>query len=49
MDSFAPEHVRGSPAVRRAWAEEQLRFAGRASKRLGIDRHVTFPGALLWP
>ncbi|RVT81453.1 MULTISPECIES: sugar phosphate isomerase/epimerase family protein [Rhizobium/Agrobacterium group] len=49
MDSFAPEHVRGNPAKRRAWAEEQLRFAARASKRLGIDRHVTFPGALLWP
>ncbi|MEF9602346.1 TIM barrel protein, partial [Paracoccus sp. PXZ] len=49
MDSFAPEHVRGNPAGRRAWAEEQLRFAARASKRLGIDRHVTFSGALLWP
>jgi len=49
MDSFAPEHVRGAPAARRAWAEEQLRFAARASKRLGIDQHVTFSGALLWP
>lgn len=49
MDSFAPEAVRGNPAGRRAWAEEQLRFAARASKNLGIDRHVTFSGSLLWP
>jgi hypothetical protein len=45
MDSFAPEHLRGNPTARRAWAEEQLRFAARASKRIGVDRHVTFPGA----
>ena len=49
MDSFAPAAVRGRPAARRAWAEEQLRFAARASERLGIDRHVTFSGSLLWP
>lgn len=49
MDSFAPEHVRGDRAARRAWAEEQLRFAARASQRFGIASHTTFPGALLWP
>lgn len=49
MDSFAPETVRGNPDARRAWAEEQLRLAARASKRLGINRHVTFSGSLLWP
>ena len=49
MDSFAPAQVHGNPAARRAWAEEQLAFAARASKRLGIDRHVTFSGSLLWP
>ena len=26
-----------------------MRLAARVSKRLGIDRHVTFSGALLWP
>ncbi len=49
MDSFAPTQVRGNPAARRAWAEDQLRLAVRASKRLNIDRHVTFSGSLLWP
>lgn len=49
MDSFAPEAVRGDPARRRAWAEEQLRFAARASRNLGLDRHITFSGSLLWP
>lgn len=49
MDSFAPETVRGNPDARRAWAEDQLRLAARASKRLGINRHVTFSGSLLWP
>ena len=47
MDSFAPDHVRGSPTARRAWAEEQLRLAARASNRLGITTHTTFSGALL--
>ena len=49
MDSFAPEPVRGNPAARRAWAEEQMRFAAKASRNLGIDRHVSFTGSLLWP
>jgi sugar phosphate isomerase/epimerase len=49
MDSFAPEAVRGNPTARRAWAEEQLRHIARASRNLGLDRHVTFSGSLLWP
>jgi len=49
MDSFAPAEVHANPAARRAWAEQQLSFAARASRNLGIDRHVTFTGTLLWP
>lgn len=49
MDSFAPEAVRNNPAARRAWAEEQLRFAARASKRMGLTTHTTFTGSLAWP
>jgi sugar phosphate isomerase/epimerase len=49
MDSFAPEVVRGNPTARRAWAEEQLRLAVRASQRFGITTHTTFTGSLLWP
>ena len=48
-DSFAPATVRNNPAARQAWAVQQLMYAAKASKRLGLDRHATFSGALLWP
>jgi sugar phosphate isomerase/epimerase len=49
MDSFAPKEVHGNPAARRAWAEQQLAYAARASSRAGLTTHTTFPGSLLWP
>ena len=49
FDSFAPEEVRGAPAARTAWAVEQLGYAAKASRNLGLDRHATFSGALAWP
>lgn len=49
FDSFAPEEVRGAPAARTAWAVQQLGFAAKASRNLGLDRHATFSGALAWP
>ncbi len=49
FDSFAPEHLRGNPAARQEWAVEQVKFAAMASRNLGIDRSVSFPGALVWP
>ncbi len=49
FDSFAPEHLRGNPAARQEWAIEQVKFAAVASRNLGIDRSVSFPGALVWP
>ena len=49
FDGFAPPAVRGDPAARRAWAEEQLRLAARASRRLGLSAHASFSGALAWP
>ena len=48
-DSFAPHEVRGNPQRRKEWACEQLVLAAKASRRLGVDRHVTFSGTLLWP
>ena len=48
-DSFAAPSVRRDPAARQQWASEQLLLAARASRRLGLDRHVTFSGTLLWP
>lgn len=49
FDSFAPESVHGNAAARTKWAIEQLRFAAKASRNLGLDRHATFSGALAWP
>ena len=48
-DSFAPEKVRRNPKARQEWAVGQLMLAAKASERLGVDRHVTFSGTLLWP
>lgn len=49
FDGFAPEHVKGDPAARTAWATQQLLWAAQASQRLGLTAHVTFSGALAWP
>ena len=49
FDGFAPPAVRGNPTARQAWAVEQMRFAAQASRRLGLNAHPTFPGALVWP
>jgi sugar phosphate isomerase/epimerase len=49
MDGFAPEHVRGKPAARTEWAVSQLKLAAQASRRLGLNAHATFSGALAWP
>lgn len=48
-DSFAPKSVHGNADARQQWAVQQLLYAARASRRFGIDRHVTFSGTLLWP
>ena len=49
FDSFAAPSVRGDPVQRQQWATAQLLLAARASRRLGLDAHATFSGALLWP
>ncbi|MFP5448996.1 MAG: sugar phosphate isomerase/epimerase family protein [Alphaproteobacteria bacterium] len=48
-DSGVPREVRGNPAARQAWAENQLMMAAKASRRLGLNAHVTFSGSLAWP
>lgn len=48
FDGFAPEPLRGNPKARTEWAVQQLQYAAKASQRLGLDRHATFSGALLW-
>jgi sugar phosphate isomerase/epimerase len=49
FDAFAAPAVRGKSQARQEWAVQQLRHAARASRRLGLDAHVTFSGALAWP
>ncbi len=49
FDGFAPEVVRNNPIARQQWATQQLTFAAKASRRLGLKAHATFSGALLWP
>ena len=49
FDGFAPEQVRGNRRARQAWAVEQLLFAAKASKNLGLTANAAFSGALAWP
>ena len=48
FDGFAPEAYRNNPAARQEWAVQQLKYAAKASKNLGLNAHATFSGALLW-
>ena len=49
FDAFAPESVKGNPKARQKWAVQQLLWAAKASKHLGLTSSVSFPGALAWP
>ena len=49
FDGFAPPGVHGNPAARQKWAVDQMMKAARASRRLRLDAHATFSGALAWP
>lgn len=48
FDGFAPANVRGNSKARTEWAVQQLKWAAKASRNLGLDAHATFSGALLW-
>ncbi len=48
FDAFAPEALHGNPKARTEWAIEQMTLSAQASRRLGLNAHVTFSGALLW-
>lgn len=49
FDGFAPASVHGNSKARTEWAVQQLKWAAKASRNLGLDAQVTFSGALLWP
>jgi sugar phosphate isomerase/epimerase len=46
---FAPAELAGDLKARQAWAVDQLLCAAKASRRLGLNAHATFSGALAWP
>lgn len=49
FDAFAPEQLKGKPEERTAWAMQQLKYAGSASRNLGLTAHASFSGSLAWP
>ena len=49
LDGFAPPELAGNAKAKSAWAVQQLRWAAQASRRLGLQAHATFSGALAWP
>jgi len=48
FDGFAPAEVHNNPKARTEWAIEQMKFAAKASQRIGLSSHASFSGALLW-
>jgi sugar phosphate isomerase/epimerase len=48
FDAFAPMQLRGNAQAKQEWATEQVKMAAKASQRMGLTSHATFPGALLW-
>ncbi len=49
FDGFAPPEVHNNPKARTEWAVQQLKWAAKASRNMGLDAHASFSGALLWP
>jgi len=49
LDAFAPPELAGNSKARQAWAVQQLEWAAKASRNLGLNAHATFSGALAWP
>ncbi|MBD0832939.1 sugar phosphate isomerase/epimerase family protein [Aestuariibaculum sediminum] len=48
FDNFAPKEVKNNPKARTEWAINVVKNAGTASRRLNLNSHATFSGALLW-
>lgn len=49
FDAFAPSEVHGNPKARQEWAVDQMMKAAKASRNLGLDVSVSFPGSLAFP
>ncbi len=49
LDGFAPQELAGNVTAKAEWAVQQLLWAAKASKNLGLTAHATFSGTLAWP
>jgi sugar phosphate isomerase/epimerase len=49
LDGFAPKELAGDRNGQQAWAVQQLEWAAKASRKMGLNAHATFSGALAWP
>ena len=49
FDAFAPVTVKGNAKARQKWAVQQLLWAAKASRNLGLTSMASFSGALAWP
>lgn len=48
LSGFAPAELSGDVKGQSEWATQQLKYAAKASQRLGLNSHASFSGALLW-
>jgi sugar phosphate isomerase/epimerase len=46
---FAPAALAEDSPGRQEWAVQQVKWAAKASRNLGLTAHATFSGALAWP
>jgi len=49
LAGFTPPEIAGDLKARQSWAVQQLMWAAKASRNLGLNAHATFSGALAWP
>lgn len=49
LDGFAPPAMAGDAKAKQEWAVQQLEWAAKASRNLGLTAHASFSGALAWP
>jgi sugar phosphate isomerase/epimerase len=49
LNGFAPGEAADNAKAQQEFGTQQLLWAAQASKRLGLNAHATFSGALAWP
>jgi sugar phosphate isomerase/epimerase len=49
LDGFAPPELAGNAKAKAEWGTQQLLWAAKASRNMGLKAHGTFSGALAWP